>query len=150
MLQSNDPDLTILIKFSKALEKSSPVLKKIIDLKGEVAEFSENNQTSIFPFLDNLGNLSKNALKEFEKNYQEFGGQYLLTMYAYFLRRLILQPKSGSEFIRQKINSQKKNFPESKIKFLYKEIIETDYKIKQGLTEEKLALTLLTHKILTI
>lgn len=143
-----DPELTVLIKFSKSLEKSSAVLKKVLEEKGEVVTFDENNQTSIFPFLDMLGTRNKNSFREFEKNYSEFGGQYLLTMLAYFLRRMIQKPKSGSDFMRQKIQSQKRNFNFEKIKDLYKEIIETDFKIKQGLSEEKLAVTLLVQKIL--
>lgn len=143
-----DPDLTVVIKFSKSLEKTSVILKKVTELKGEIYNYDETNQTSIFPFLDMLGTKNKNAFKEYEKNYPEFGGQYLLTMLAYFLRRMIQKPKSGSDFMRQKIDSQKKNFPESKIKDLYKEIIETDFKIKQGFIEEKIAVTMLVQKIL--
>ena len=145
-----DADLTIVIKFNKSLEKSSPIYKKLIADKVEAFVFDESNQTSIFPILDMLGTKNKNTLKEFEKNYPEFGGQYLLTMLAYFLRRMIQKPKSGSDFMRQKIESQKKNFDVEKIKLLYKEIIETDFKIKQGLIEEKLALTFLIQKIITI
>lgn len=148
ILEETDPDLTVIIKQSKSLEKTSPVLKKIIEMKGEIIEFNESNQTSIFPFLDMLGTLNKNSLKEFEKNYPEFGGQYLLTMLAYFLRRMIQKPKSSSDFMIQKIETQKRNFPLEKIKSLYKEIIETDFKIKQGLIEEKLAVTMLVQKIL--
>lgn len=143
-----DPDLTVLIKFNKSLEKTSATLKKVLEVKGEVLTFDESNQTSIFPFLDMLGTKNPNAFKEFEKNYSEFGGQYLLTMLAYFLRRMVAKPKSNSDFMRQKIETQKRNFPWEKIKDLYKEIIETDFKIKQGLGEEKLGVTLLVQKIL--
>lgn len=146
--EKEDPDLTILIKFSKNLEKTSAVLKKVTELKGEVLAFTESDQASIFPFLDLLGNKNISAFKEFEKHYSEFGGQYLLTMIAYFLRRMIQKPKSASDFMRQKIETQKRNFSIDKIKNLYKEVIEVDYGIKQGLLEEKLGLTLLVQKIL--
>lgn len=149
-LAEKDPDLTIVIKFNKSLEKSSPIYKKLTAEKVEAFVFDESNQTSIFPFLDMLGTKNKNSIKEFEKNYSQFSGQYLLTMLAYFLRRMIQKPKSASSFMRQKIESQKKNFGVEKIKLLYKEIIETDFKIKQGLIEEKLALTFLIQKILTV
>jgi len=143
-----DPDLTILIKFNKSLEKSSPILKKVIETAGEILSFEETAQSNIFPWLDMLGTKQKNAFKEFEKNYSEFGGQYLLTMLAYFLRRMVAKPKSSSDFMRQKIESQKRNFNLEKIKDLYREIIETDFRIKQGLVEEKLGVTLLVQKIL--
>lgn len=142
-----DPGLTVLIKFSKSLEKSSAVLKKVLEERGEVLSFDEASQASIFPLLDMLGTKNRNVFKELEKNYSEFGGQYLLTMLAYFLRRMIQKPKSSSDFMRQKIESQKKNFNLEKIKDLYREIIETDFKIKQGLAEEKLGVTLLIQKI---
>lgn len=148
VLIETDPDLTVVAKFSKTLEKSSPILKKLTGSDAEIITFDETNQISIFPWLDMLGTKNKNSLKEFEKNYSEFGGQYLLIMLSYFLRRMIQKPKSSSDFMRQKIESQKKNFPIETIKSLYKEIIETDFKIKQGLIEEKLALTLLVGKIL--
>ena len=143
-----DPDLTVLVKFGKALEKTSVVLKKIQEEKGEIFLFDEGSQTSIFPLLDMLGTKNRNSFKEFEKNYPEFGGQYLLTMFAYFLRRMVQKPRSSSDFMRQKIESQKKNFSRGKIQNLYKEIIETDFQIKQGLIEEKLGVTLLVQKIL--
>lgn len=143
-----DPDLTILIRFSKSLEKSSAVLKKVLEIGGEVILFEENNLTSIFPFLDMLGTKNRSAFKEFEKNYSEFGGQYLLTMLAYFLRRMIQKPKSNSDFMRQKIENQKKNFSQEQITDIYKEIIETDFRIKQGLVEEKLGVTMLVQKVL--
>ena len=143
-----DPDLTIVIKFGKSLEKSSAVLKKVSEAGGQVWVFDESNQTSIFPFLDMLGTKNQNAFREFEKNYPEFGGQYLLTMLAYFLRRMVQKPKTGSDFMRQKILSQKRNFSPEKITGLYREIIETDFKVKQGMIEEKLGMTLLVGKIL--
>ena len=143
-----DPDLTVLIKFSKSLEKSSAVLKKILENKAEVFVFEESNQTSIFPLLDMLGTKNKRVFAEFEKNYSDFGGQYILTMIAYFLRRMITKPKSTSGFMVQKIAAQKRNFDPEKIKDLYKQIIETDFKIKQGMIEEKLGVTLLVQKIL--
>ncbi len=148
VIDQTDSELTIVLKFSKLLEKSSPILKKALEIKAEVLTFTEVNQTSIFPLLDLLGNKSQNSFKEFEKNYSEFGAQYLLTMLAYFLRRMTQKEKSSSDFMRQKIESQKRNFPLNKIEELYREIIETDFKIKQGLLEEKLGLTMLIGKIL--
>lgn len=144
-----DPDLTILMKFSKTLEKSSAVLKRAQEMKWEIYVYDETTQTNIFPFLDMLGTKNKNSLREFEKNYSEFGGQYLLTMLAYFLRRMIQKPKSSSDFMRQKVESQKKNFDLEEIKNYYREIINTDFQIKQGVIEEKLAVTLLVQKIVS-
>lgn len=149
ILQNNDENLTAVFKFSKALEKSSPILKKAQEGKAEILIFDESRETSVFPLLDMLGMKNPKAYLEFEKNYKEFGGQYILTMLAYFLRRMVVKPKPGSDFMRQKIESQKKNFNLKKIQDLYKEIIETDFKIKQGLSEEKIGVTMLVQKILS-
>ncbi|MBI2594061.1 hypothetical protein HYW44_05475 [Candidatus Daviesbacteria bacterium] len=148
-LSQANPGLTVLVKFSKALEKSSAILKRVIEAKGEVFIFEESSQTSIFPFLDMLGNLNKKAYMELEKNYTEFGGQYILSMLAYFLRRMVQKPKTESGFIRQKIEAQKKNFRAERIIKLYRDLIETDFKIKQGLIEEKIGITLLVQKIIS-
>jgi hypothetical protein len=52
--------------------------------------------------------------------------------------------------VLQKLNSQKRNFDLQKIKLLYKIALETDFKIKSGLIEEKLGLTMILRKVLTI
>lgn len=148
VINQEDNQLTVIIKFSKTLEKSSAVYKKVLEERGEVMIFDETVQTSIFPLLDLLGNKNKRTFLEFEKNYTQMGGQYILTMLAYFLRRMVARPKSASDFMRQKIQTQKKNFNSERIEELYREIIETDFKIKQGFAEEKLAVTLLVQKIL--
>lgn len=148
-LNESDPNLTIVLKFSKSLEKSSPIFKKLSDAKVEIFVFNDIEQNTIFPFLDMLGSKNKSSLKEFEKNYNEFAAQYLLTMLAYFLRRMIQKPKSTSSFMLQKLESQKKNFPKDDIRLLYKEIIETDFKIKQGQIDEKLGMTILINKIIS-
>lgn len=146
ILENKDGELTIILRFSKSLEKSSPILKKLIGTRVEVFSYIDPHQENIFPFLDMIGNKSKKAFIELEQNYDEFGGQYVLAMLGYFLRRMIIGSKS--DFMNQKILSQKKNFPLEKIKKLYKEIIMTDFKVKQGLVEEKLGVTLLVGKIL--
>ena len=148
-IEEKSPELTVLIKFSKYLEKSSAILKRLVEVKTEIFVFEESDQTSVFPFLDMLGNLNKKAMVEFERNYLEFGGQYILTMLAYFLRRMVQRPKTGSDFMRQKIEFQKINFSLDKITQLYRVILDTDFRIKQGLIEEKLGVTLLVQKILS-
>jgi hypothetical protein len=68
-------------------------------------------------------------------------------MIAYFLRRMVLL-KTASDFMKTKITQQKKNFPEERIKILYRELILTDYNVKKGLTDDRLGLSLLVEKIL--
>lgn len=143
----NSPGLTILLRYSKPLEKSSPVIKKAGEMKAEIFSFEERNQSTVFPFLDFLGNLNPKAYGEMEKNYRESGGQYLITMLAYFLRRMILN-KTTSDYMRSKIEQQKRNFSKETITRLYRDLIETDFKIKRGLIDDKTGILLMVEKIL--
>lgn len=143
----NSTELTVLLRYAKLLEKSSPIIKKAGEIKAEIFSFEEKNQNTVFPFLDFLGNLNAKAYAEMEKNYKESGGQYLITMLAYFLRRMILN-KTSSDYMRSKIEQQKRNFSKEKIMDLYKELIETDFKIKRGFIDDRMGVLLMVEKIL--
>jgi DNA polymerase III delta subunit len=143
----NSPELTVLLRYAKPLEKSSPVIKKAGEMKAEIFNFEERNQSTVFPFLDFLGNLNAKAYGEMEKNYKESGGQYLITMLTYFLRRMILN-RTTSDYMRSKIEQQKRNFSKETITRLYKDLIETDFKIKRGLIDDKTGVLLMVEKIL--
>lgn len=143
----NSPELTVLLRYAKLLEKSSPIIKKAGEIKAEIFSFEEKNQNTVFPFLDFLGNLNAKAYVEMEKNYKESGGQYLITMLTYFLRRMILN-KTSSDYMRSKIERQKRNFGKETIMDLYKELIETDFKIKRGFIDDRMGVLLMVEKIL--
>lgn len=143
-----DEKLTIALKFSKKLLPASEILKSTLRFKPQTILLEEKDETSIFPFLDMLGEKNKRAFGELGKYLEEWGGQYVLTMIFYFLRRMVISSKKMPSFMAAKIDRQKKNFNLEKIQELYKEVIETDFRIKSGLIEEKLALTLLVEKIL--
>jgi DNA polymerase III delta subunit len=144
-----DENLTLVLKFSKALTAASPILKEAPKFKAQVFLFTEEHEGPIFPFLDLLAEKNPRAISELEKNLGDWGGQYVLTMMAYSLRRFITSPKKLPPFVIRKMNKQRQNFPLERIKELYKAIIETDFKIKSGLMEEKLGLHLLVEKFLT-
>lgn len=145
-----DPNLTVLLRFEKNFSQSSKLLKQAQNLKAQIISLTENEETSIFPFLDNLALKNPQALTSLDKLYDQFGFQYLLTMIYYLLRRFLLPQKKLPSFVIQKIERQKKNFNIQKINSLYKSSLETDFKIKSGQAEEKTALTLLINKFLTI
>ncbi len=145
-----DEALTILLNFPKPLPQNSNLLKDSLSKNAQIILLSEAEEKNIFPFLDSLANKDPRSLISLDKLLNDFGGQYILTMIFYMLRRLIQNPKKLPPFILQKIEKQKQNFPLEKITSLYKTAIETDYKIKSGLIEEKIGLTLLTNKILSI
>lgn len=143
-----DDNLTLIIKLSKRLPSNSTILKNLP--KGAtVVPFEEAEETSIFPLVDFLSEKNPKALSELEKYLNEWGSQYVLTMMAYSLRRFIQRNKNLPPFVLKKIESQKRNFSLSRTSDLYRAIIETDYKIKQGLLDEKVGVFMLAEKFLT-
>lgn len=148
-LPSDDPDLTLVIKINKTLTAASSLIKTATKLKAQIYSFSERDETNIFPFLDSLAD--KNAsesLKMLNSYLAEWGGQYVLTMIFYMLRRLIMPIKNLPPFVIKRVESQRRNFSQEKITALYKEALETDFKIKSGLLDERNGLTLLVNKII--
>ncbi len=147
-LPSNQ-ETAIVLKFTKNLTANSVLLKKAVELKAQIFNFTEDGETNIFPFLDALAEKNPKFMGEFDALLSEWSGQYLLTMIFYMLRRMVQDPKKLPPFVQQRIQKQKQNFPIKKIAELYKTGLETDYKIKSGLMEEKIGMTLLVNQILT-
>lgn len=142
---SSDDDLTILLISPKLLTAS--LLQSFAKYTPRIVSFPEEKELSIFPFLDKLAEKDPIALADFEALFDKFGSQYILTMLVYLLRRNILTKKLPS-FVAKKLSKQKKNFNLEKIKAYYLNILETDYKIKSGLTSEKEATFHLVHSFL--
>ena len=145
-----DEKLTVILKFSKNLASKSVLLKAAQSLKAQIINLTEIDEASIFPFLDLLADKNPKAIEQMDFRLAEHGGQYILTMIFYLLRRMVQPMNKLPLFVAKKIESQKQNFPLEKIDELYKTTLETDFKIKSGLIEEKLGMTLLIDKILTI
>lgn len=142
-------DITLILKFNKPLSANSKLIKSAQLKKINIINLTEKDETSIFPFLDGLSEKNKLVVKDLDNLINEMGGQYLLTMIFYMLRRLVVTPKNLPPFILKKIENQKKNFPSKKVAELYKQALETDLKIKTGIIDEKLGLTLLVQKIIS-
>lgn len=146
-----EKELTVVLKASKELTQASVLLKQAKKLGAQIYLFKAQDEKSIFPFLDALAERKeKDAYSLFEKNYEVFGSQYLLTMIFYLLRKFVLKPKNLPGFVLQKMERQKRNFSPEKIKEIYLKALETDFKIKSGLLEERIGMTLLIERILTI
>lgn len=146
---TTDSLTTVVLRHNKPLTASSILLKSAREIKAQIQEFSEADEVSVFPFLDLLGEKKPAAFVQFEKVYSEYGSQYIFTMLYYFFRRMIVTPKKTPSFALQKLERQKNNFPLDKIQTLYQQTLETDFKIKSGLIEEKVGLTLLVEQILS-
>jgi len=143
-----DENITVVLKFTKALTAASPILKGAPKFRAQVFVFTEEHEGPIFPFLDFLAEKDPKALRELEKNLEDWGEQYVLTMIYYLLRRYIQTPKRLPPFVIQKMARQKKNFPIERIEELYRATLETDFKIKQGELDPKIGMFLLTEKFL--
>lgn len=137
---SADENLTLILKFSKTLPANSTLLKQAQKLKAQIIPFPEEKEQSVFPFLDALAEKNPKALVFLEELYKQYGSQYLLTMIFYLLRKMLLPAKNLPPFVMKKMENQKKNFPVERINYFYKKTLETDFKIKSGLWDEKLAL----------
>lgn len=107
--------------------------------KAEVYFFPEAKEISVFPFLDFLGSKDKRAFLELEKLKKEYDSQYLITMILYLLRNLIATPKGAKDFVKNKNARMRKNFSRDELINMYQFVLNTDFKIKSGLLEEKQA-----------
>lgn len=115
----------------------------------EVQFFPEAREISVFPFLDYLAAKDQKAYLEMEKLKKGgFDIYYCLTMVFYLLRNLAVTPKNAPQFVRDKLQRQRKNFSQERITGLYKDILEIDFKIKSGLLEKNQAEFLLVNKFL--
>ena len=61
---------------------------------------------------------------------------------------MVATPKRAPDFVRTKLQRQRKNFTEAKITQLYKDLLEIDFKIKSGLMEIPQAEFLLINRFL--
>lgn len=145
----NDSSLTVVLVIKKSLTSASNLIKQASRVQAQTFNFTEAGETNIFPYLDLLAEKNPKALDHFDELLSEWGGQYLLTMIFYLLRRMVQNPKKSPTFVQQRITRQKQNFPLKKITELYRAGLETDFKIKSGVMEEKIAMTLLVNQFLT-
>lgn len=140
---------TLLFWFDHEVSVSKAVYKFIKENKGEILFFPESKEVSVFPFLDCLANKDQKAFLELAKLKKAgYDSQYFITMIFYLLRSLAVTPKNAPQFVKIKLERQRKNFDLEKIVNLYKEIIEIDFKIKSGLLEGSQAEFMLVNKFL--
>lgn len=140
---------TVVVTISKNLTPASKLLKIAQSSRFQIINLTEKEEVSVFPFLDKLAENKQKAFEDFEALFKEYGSQYLLTMIIFMMRRFVIPARNLPPFILKKIELQKKSFPIEKIKKIYFEVIEADFKIKRGLVDERTALTILINNILT-
>jgi len=118
----------------------------------EILFFPEGRETSVFPLLDLLAADNTKAFLEIKKlKMAGFDIYYIMTMVFYLLRNLVASPKNAPDFVKQKLMRQRKNFNLERLIFLYKEVLQIDFKLKSGLIEVEQAefslVNLFCHKI---
>lgn len=126
-------DVTFVIWIDHELTSTKKILKFVSKVGGQIVNFPERKETSIFPFLDLLATRNPKAFVELKKIKQEGADTfYILTMILYLLRNLVATPKKAPSFVQEKLAKQRKNFSKKQVRELYKNVLEIDYKLKTG------------------
>lgn len=126
---------SLIFWFDHAVVKKA-ILEFIRKNNGQVLFFEGEREISVFPFLDLLADGNKKAFLEIKKlKERNFDIFYFNTMVFYLLRNLVNTPKNAPAFVLQKLERQRKNFNLQRITRLYKEVLELDFKLKNGQIE---------------
>lgn len=141
-----DAQVTLVVVISQ-LKATSKLLQSAKNLKAQVVPFEGEKELTAFPFLDNLLEHKKETFLELEKLLAQYGSIYVLTMMYYGLRRNIL-PLPASNFAREKISTQKKNYQTKDWENIYRLVLNTEYGIKSGKITEEVGLVYLAQKII--
>lgn len=143
------PAVSLVIWYEKEISDKKPIYE-YFKKNGQIAYFPEGKERSIFPFLDMLVAGDPKAFLELEQlKLNGFEIQYFITMLFYQLRNLAVIPAKSPQFVKEKIARQRQKFPLQKVKNLYKEILEIDFKIKSGLLEVSQAEFLIISKFIS-
>ena len=155
ILENPPEDLTfdklvtsLIVWYEKEISDKKPI-HEYFKKNGQVLYFPEAKERSIFPFLDMLVMGDSKAYLELEQlKLNGFEIQYFITMIFYQLRNLAATPGKAPQFVKEKLARQRQRLPLEKVRNLYKEILEIDFKIKSGLLEPAQAEFLLVQKLL--
>ena len=140
---------TLIFWFDHEVSEKKPIMEWVKKSKGEILFFPESKEVSVFPFLDHLAYGDKKAFLELDRLKKAgFDVHYFTTMIFYLLRNLAATPKTAPQFVRQKLERQRKNFTPDRVTKLYKYVLEIDFKLKSGLLEKEQAEFLLVNKFL--
>lgn len=122
-LTSIPDDITLVVWLDHEVSETKPIVKSIRALKGQVINYPESKEASIFPLLDLLTAHSNQAYAELVRIKQAgFGLQYIIVMILYLLRK--------------ELKAQRRHFNREQIIYFYKQVLEVDFKLKSGLLDE--------------
>lgn len=131
-----DENSQVVLVFDKSLGVRSKILKSARVQNGMIYDFASPQDRRIWSLLDMVLENDKKMIKLTADLLEEYGGQYLLTMFIFNLRRLVMV-SSAPEFVRRKLTEKRSEWGMKKITKKYYECLETDRKIKSGLGSEK-------------
>lgn len=122
-LTSVPDDITLVVWLDHEASETKPIVKSIRALKGQVINYPESKEASIFPLLDLLAAHSNQAYTELIKIRQSgLGLQYIIVMVLYLLRK--------------ELKTQRRHFSKEQIIYFYKQVLEIDFRLKSGLLDE--------------
>lgn len=127
---------SLVFWFDHEVSEKKPIYQWVKKSRGEIIFFPEGKETSIFPLLDYLAIGDKKAFLEIKK-LREFEIHYIITMIFYLLRSLVVTPKNTPLFVKNKLERQRKILTLERLKRLYKDVLEIDYKLKSGLLDRE-------------
>lgn len=139
-------DLTLVI-LPSSFKSDQPLYQSAKKLKSTIFNFEGEKETPVFPFLDSLLEKKQDALAKAEELLSQYGTIYLLTMIYYGLRRNLL-PLPANDFMQKKILKQKQKYSLRSWEKLYYLTLKTEFAIKSGAGEEKMALSSLIYKFI--
>lgn len=140
---------TLVFWFDHEVGDKKPITQWVKKERGEILYFPESKEVTVFPFLNLLATKDNKAFLEIKKlkdsGYDVF---YFITMVFYLLRNLVYTPKSAKDFVKKKNAKMRTNFSQQELVYLYKFVLETEFKIKSGFMELEQAEFLLVNKFM--
>lgn len=128
--------IELVLVYEKELGVRAKVLKQKKVLEGRVYNLMAPQDRRIWSLLDMVLEGDPRSFKLAGELIDEFGGQYLLTMMVFNLRRLVLA-ESAPGFVREKLMAKRREWGIGRIGRYYHDCLESDWKIKTGLADEK-------------
>lgn len=130
-----DSEVEVILVYEKELGVRAKILKAEKIKSAKIYNFVMPQDRRIWTLLDLVLDNDPKMVGLVNELIEEFGGQYILTMMIYNLRRLILI--NGPDFVKNKLLAVRKKWGIAKIRERYQDCLETDRKIKTGLGTDK-------------
>lgn len=147
----------VIILSGKKLRKSNVFIKNSKKLDARVREFSQEDDSDIFNFIDGVFDGNRSAsYKELRKLIlMEKNEFYIFTMLIYGLRNISYAVfdssayKSMNPYVKSKVLRQSHKFSKKDICSLYSDFYDLDLKVKTGKIDSGILIPMAIEKVLT-